>query len=1233
MFNSKGKFLTLVLAVVMVFGSFTLMVQATPEGDVGHDFDQMLEQMRSEFFSPIRPAMDLGLEQVSIDDSDIIHMPQMHVTPEYDGFVGITPFSPQLYVEGSTRLFNAMVSPVAGSEFFSMVQGNLVRQGNHVNIWVLDPDAYAATVNLAGNPGRANQDRLAAVSENTALLDEIVERFDDIYARMTQDFAPFEGVRIATPYSNMPFVGDVNQDGRINVLLYNIDGKSSPNDRFIAGFYTDADFFTNNGHVPIALLHMDIARDFGYRRVTSEAAVENLVFYNMFAHEFQHLLFYMYFGVYTQNPAFPTPNRYLWFNESLSELAGKFWAREGTEVILSERLINAAGNSYSGNGVGDFVNFNRSAKNIGMSMLHSTLMHRHTAGAYVSAIYDYFQTLLPPAATIDQFNANRNQLQTSTMPNTIGNAFNAAGLMGSTSATGEMAFSLIYFLFMENFAADGGDIVAGSTTHTTAKFINSPASARNLWGVRPSLGTPNLVSRDGMVGVGAFYDLSTRPALPMLSSGGNFSISAFTNFGLTPQNSTLDRMFRLIGESGENPVLTISVNDNHPNTQFYVVIPNDTPGTVASAMNPEFGRYGATVYPIARNNAVNIIDTGGQTAYLFVVTLFRNVPSTTVTYGWGSDTGPTPTPTPTPVDGVTSWAELRAAVNAAPEGVPIVIPINNCFAAPLVTGTWGVGNAIEISRNRHITLVSSNIMEDTANVRILTQENSIWTHFVVFGESSLTLCQNITLSGGEANNTNNSGGVQVLHGGEFIMNSGSVIENCHRHGTRTISAVALTPGGNPGTGGGTSVARFTMTGGTIRYNSGETAGGVNAQIGQFVMTGGTIYNNTGTTPVSAGGVNIGRFAQFTMTGGTIHGNTGAGAVPTGGVRLYHDASFTMYGGEISGHSDTAVTVHGRHSHGFGGPATFTMNGGSISNNSSSGVAGLGSGSNLPGTGFITMNNGSINNNGRNGVSVSASGTFTMNNGSINYNAGAGVFLAGESSFTMNNGSINNNSDSGVWVSALWSTFTMYGGLIDGNINTSDRGAGVHLHGGTFTMEGGVISNNIQSVWGGGGGIRVMGGVFNMTHYSARIENNQAVSTAANLGGGGILIDFGTVNITAGTITGNSAARGGGVFVGTRPREISILNMTGGSITNNVATYNGGGIYSTEARHTLIFPSGGFNNLNIGPGVIFSGNTAGNGWSAPPYDRLSHIAATTASIWDYVLNNYDINYTGRLGQEP
>jgi len=255
----------------------------------------------------------------------------------------------------------------------------------------------------------------------------------------------------------------------------------------------------------------------------------------------------------------------------------------------------------------------------------------------------------------------------------------------------------------------------------------------------------------------------------------------------------------------------------------------------------------------------------------------------------------------------------------------------------------------------------------------------------------------------------------------------------------------------------------------------------------------------------------------------------------------------------------------------------------------------------------------------------ADAKFYMHGGSISENYGAGI-TAWAGTATLTNGIIAMNepespgqSAGGVFIMS-GGTFIMEGGQISDN--TNHIGAGVNMHSGTFIMSGGTISNNI------GGGVAIGNlGAFYMTHNDARIENNTTFSPLAN--GGGIHVNLGTVNITGGVIANNSARRGGGIYLSS---SINMLTITGGYIKNNVATYDGGGIFTWRRNNSTILPATAYSDIDIGEAVVFSGNRAGNGASAPPDNRLPHIAATTASIWGNPLNNYDINYTGRLGYE-
>jgi len=312
---------------------------------------------------------------------------------------------------------------------------------------------------------------------------------------------------------------------------------------------------------------------------------------------------------------------------------------------------------------------------------------------------------------------------------------------------------------------------------------------------------------------------------------------------------------------------------------------------------------------------------------------------------------------------VNSWAGLRAAVNDAPASAVTIIQVSSSFSAPAGT----TGNAIEIPANRNIMLVSN-----TATVRVLTQANSGQRHFNVLGE--LTLGNGITLSGGAANNTNDSGGVQVDDGGTFTMNTGSVIENCRR----TDSAAVRVVGSN------TTVATFRLAGGTIRNNS--TA---------FLFGG--------------AGVWLGARSEMTMSSGTISGNTAPSALSNfggGGVFVTNaSAIFTMSGGTISG--NTAPSGGGVYVAG----GIFTMNNATarIENNIATGTGGGGI---FQSGGTINITAGEINNNSApNGGGVRVAATeadaFTMTGGALRNNQATratgdgGAIFAGASTLTAN----------------------------------------------------------------------------------------------------------------------------------------------------------------------------------------------------------------------------------------
>jgi hypothetical protein len=155
----------------------------------------------------------------------------------------------------------------------------------------------------------------------------------------------------------------------------------------------------------------------------------------------------------------------------------------------------------------------------------------------------------------------------------------------------------------------------------------------------------------------------------------------------------------------------------------------------------------------------------------------------------------------------------------------------------------------------------------------------------ISGGATVTLGDNLTLTGGNAS-SGDGGGVYVIGTGSSFIMAGGIIQ------------------GNEGSsGGGVYVYEggFTMSGGFIQGNEGPWGAGVYvAGGGAFEMSGGSIEGNEGTF---SGGVHVaGAASVFTMSGGAvIQGNTASGnGLNTGGGVYVNNGTFIKTGGTIAG---------------------------------------------------------------------------------------------------------------------------------------------------------------------------------------------------------------------------------------------------------------------------------------------------------------------------------------------
>ncbi|MBO7122077.1 MAG: hypothetical protein J6V90_02200 [Treponema sp.] len=444
------------------------------------------------------------------------------------------------------------------------------------------------------------------------------------------------------------------------------------------------------------------------------------------------------------------------------------------------------------------------------------------------------------------------------------------------------------------------------------------------------------------------------------------------------------------------------------------------------------------------------------------------------------------------------------------------------------------------------------------------------------------------------------------------------------------SSAAIYSNGSDGIDGGGlyNVGTVDMTSGSIYSNrSGSEediigyGGGVD-NAGTFYMSGSaSIYSNTSNEAggiYNSGTLYLGRSASnasATLSGSITKNAAKAEDAGTGGGAIYNavGGTVTMTSGTIGGsaankntavHNGGAILNYG----------TFTMSGGTISYNEAHFGGGIYNRVLNSSAGEVTLSGGSLSYNkairaddyGGDGGGIYTSNEMTMSGGDISGNEannGGGVYSG--DAIVMSGGSIYGNTAAkdggGVWIDgALYMSKTAVignsgaAGYATGSTACSNYAAG--KGGGVYaTADGAVIlgakaypwttSSNQETLSGGiyynyagsdGGGI-YNEGVDGSYIYTGNINKN---ASATN--GGGICSNLQVFVMSGGTIDGNYARSGGGIyFVGATTSGELYPTLSGGTISNNAVGENGagGGIYI-----------GARNSLKMSGGTI-SGNTA------------------------------------------
>lgn len=336
-------------------------------------------------------------------------------------------------------------------------------------------------------------------------------------------------------------------------------------------------------------------------------------------------------------------------------------------------------------------------------------------------------------------------------------------------------------------------------------------------------------------------------------------------------------------------------------------------------------------------------------------------------------------------------------------------------------------------------------------------------------------------------------------------------------------------------GGGVALmgadAQFNMSGGVIKDNMASSGGGV-------LLWGGVDSSDDGTYLLGWGGqfADYGK-ATFKMTGGTIEGNYAVGEAGMGnGGGIYNVNSYVQivsgniqnnfarqYGGGINVNDETA---------------NLEFSNGSIINISGNQARHGGGISQAQGECKIDNYNMYINNNIAHGKHLidsngneihDGTGTHTIGSGD-----GGGIHIS-SAKLTINGCTINGNR--------AYATYD--------NSISKGNGGGLYMVDCDIEIIECNFTNNQASNMGGGvflkkGGFKVTG------------EANFTANSAAQ--GGGFCVYNCNVEIAKGSINQNTAsAYGGGAFFYNDGTEYSDLIFSGGTFTKNTATMGGGGV--------------------------------------------------------------------------
>lgn len=427
----------------------------------------------------------------------------------------------------------------------------------------------------------------------------------------------------------------------------------------------------------------------------------------------------------------------------------------------------------------------------------------------------------------------------------------------------------------------------------------------------------------------------------------------------------------------------------------------------------------------------------------------------------------------------------------------------------------------------------------------------------------------VTISGGTIAKNKGYYGGGVYAGGTFTMSGGTIGDSS----TSISTAATSTSYSNYAAYGGgiyaPSGASVSLNSGYVSYNYASAQGGGIKAIASITFKSNANYNGTAG---NGGGI----YANtFILSSGTIKGNEAAGN--GGGIACAVNASYklTISGGTVT--ANKALNGGGV----YGG--AIGMTGGTISSNTATCTAVTdeycGGGGIFADAYYLVLTNGSIQGNiskGNGGGVLMRDSYLYMSGSAVIGNSGASEPPDATGKTNSNNadydgGGIYANCDGAVFIGYTNSTPTdktkavavtsMAGGVYY-NYSGRDGGGICNFASNGVKIAKGNIKYN-ASPSGNGGGVCFTNASNECFIYDGSVDGNKA------LNGGGVYLDGVSLTMSGGTVSANTATNnsttnaskngGGGVYLNDPTNAAKYFKMTAGTIAGNTSKKNGGGL--------------------------------------------------------------------------